>query len=297
MNPLLSGRFSYNNGQIIRTHPEKYQENMKNEFLYVLRVQTGIHFDENNYTSLEEEHEDREQDIGTNWCICGQIIKKLCIIVYKDGTSFQVGNECVNKVSKKLKAGINGRLCSKCGEIYDKRGHRSQLRLCKKCYDNSGFESLFLFIKFHSKKQKEKENKHRDELIKIYKKIMVKMKTHRKSLLMLKPCKKCNQLNINKYEKNTVYCYPCQEPIKVLLDFIKYHLIKIKEELLKKQIYDNEIIMFIFDSKKTFRVKEIIKEYDGSIWKPEEKKWYIKRKNYEEINKRCIEYIQNQYIT
>jgi len=289
MNPLLTSRFSFNNGQIIRINPAKYQENMRHEFLYILKVQTGIEFNENNYTALEEQNEDQEQDIGIHWCICGKEIKKLCILVFKDGTSFQVGNECVNKISKKLKAGIDGRLCSKCGEIYDKRGHRAELKLCKFCYDKSGFESLFCFIKFHRIKQKQEEDNHKNFLIKKYNDMMLKIK---KKLLMLKRCKKCKQLNINKFEKNILYCHICEEPKKFLLDFIKSHLINIKEKSHKKRIYDNEMIIFDFDPKKTFKVKQIIKEYGGQ-WCIEEKKWYVKRKNYEDIYRLCLEYIQS----
>lgn len=59
MNPLLQDRFSYNNGMIIRLNNKPYTENMKHEFFYILKAQTGEEFDKKNYHAFSNEYEDR----------------------------------------------------------------------------------------------------------------------------------------------------------------------------------------------------------------------------------------------
>jgi len=288
MNKLLKDRFIYNNGQLIRINSNLYTKSMKHEFLYILEVQTGIKFDEKNYKAYKDEYEDKEQDRGTDLCICGHPIFNLCTIVFKDGTTFQVGNECVNKVSPKLRAQIDDKICCKCDSIRDKRGKKSELKLCKSCYDETYF-TLFDVVKKLGVKQKTAQIIYKNRMIKKYNDMMIKIKTQRKELLMLKRCKKCNQLNINKFERHINFCHLCEEPQKVLINFIKIHLINVnsksEEEKRKKHIYDNEFI--IFNYKNTYPVKEIIKKHNG-IFNFETKKWSVKRKTYlillDEIN-------------
>lgn len=208
-------------------------------------------------------------DIGIHYCICSQLIRKLCTIQYKDGTTFQVGNECIEKISERLKAEKDNRVCCSCGSIYDKRGRRAELKLCKSCFEDSSKKSLKIIEKFQQQKEEEKE-----EILKL-------------RLDMLKHCELCKQLNINKLKRYRNICYICVDigRIKYIKKLEEYEREKREEEIK----FENEMI--VFDYHDTFHVKEIIKKYGGE-WNSNKKKWYIKRINYNslfnEINKDLV---------
>ena len=269
MNPLLKDRFSYNNGMIIRIDKTLFTENMKHEFFHILKTQTGEEFDEKNYHAFSNEYEDIEQDIGIHYCICGQLIKKLCTIQYKDGTTFQVGNECIEKISERLKAEKDNRVCCSCGSIYDKRGRRAELKLCKSCFEDSSKKSLKIIEKFQKQKEEEKEE-------------ILKLKKTR--LDMLKHCKLCKQLNINKLKRHRNICYICVDigRIKYIEKLEEYEREKREERQKREEEIKFENEMIAFDYHDTFHMKEIIKKHGGE-WNSNEKKWYIKRKNYNSL--------------